>query len=145
MGPRNDLYEPFPWEDVIEWRRIVGSPYCPLRPGAKWVLTVLSRYGDKDGQNIFPSQRELAYRAGVSPKTVNKALQLAEAKGWIIRTLVDRPNGRGYKSHSYSLAVPSFLADYAMGKHQFWLPKYTEKLVVESGRARIEKRYPRVR
>ena len=140
MGSRDDLYDPVTWECPIEWRRIVGSPFCPLRPGVKWVLTVLSRYGDKVGQNIFPSQRELAYRAGVSPKTVNKALQLAEREGWIIRTLVDRPNGRGYKSHSYSLAIPGFVADYAIGRHNFWLPKYTEKLVIEGDRAMVVSR-----
>ena len=142
MGSINDLYEPLPWEDAIEWRRIIGSPYCPLRPGVKWVLTVLSRYGDKDGQNIFPSQRELAYRAGLTPKTVNHALQFAEAQGWIIRNLVDRPNGRGYKSHRYTLSVPGFVANYAVGRHKFWEPKYTEKLVIENDRVRIVRRGP---
>jgi len=140
VASRDDLYEPLPWDDAIEWRRIIGSPFCPLPIGTKWVLTVLSRYGDKDGQNIFPSQRELAYRAGVSPKTVNKTLQLAEKEGWIIRTQKDRPNGRGYKSHSYTLAVPGFVADYAIGRHNFWLPKYTEKLVIEGGSVIVVKR-----
>jgi len=142
MASGNDLYEPVTWECPIEWRRILGSPFCTLPIGTKWVLTVLSRYGDKDGRNIFPSQRELAYRAGVSPKTVNKALQLAEREGWIIRTLVDRPNGRGYKSHSYSLTIPGFVADYAIGRHNFWLPKYTERLVIEDDRVRIVSRGP---
>ena len=142
MGSRNDLYEPLPWDDAIEWRRIIGSPYCLLPTGTKWVLTILSRYGDKDGQDIFPSQRELAYRANVSVKTVNHALQRAEKEGWIIRTLKDRPNGRGYKSHSYTLTVPGFVADYALGKHRFWEPKYTEKLVIEDDRVRIVRRGP---
>ena len=144
MGSKNGLYEPLPWEDAIEWRRIIGSPFCPLPTGTKWALTVLSRYGDADGQNIFPSQRELAYRANVSLKTVNHALQLAEAEGWIIRTPKDRPHGRGYKSHSYTLAVPGFVADYAIGRHKFWEPKYTEKLVKERNHVRIVKRYPSV-
>ena len=142
MGSGNDLYEPVRWEDAIAWRRIIGSPFCSLPIGTKWVLTVLSRYGDKHGQDIFPSQRELAYRAGVSAKTVNHALQRAEKEGWIIRTLKDRPNGRGYKSHSYTLAVPGFVADYAVGRHNFWLPKYTEKLVIEDDRVRIVRRGP---
>ena len=142
MGSRNDLYEPVPWEDAIGWRRIIGSPFCTLPIGTKWVLTVLSRYGDKDGQDIFPSQRELAYRTGLSLKTVNHALQLAETKGWIIRTLKDRPNGRGYKSHSYTLTVPGFVSDYAIGKHRFWEPKYTEKLVIEDDRVTIVRRGP---
>jgi len=113
-----------------------------LPTGTKWLLTVLSLYGNKDGENIYPSQRELAYRAGVSPKTVNHALQLAAAKGWIIRNLVDRPHGRGYKSHSYTLTVPGFVADYAVGKRRFWEPKYTEKLVIDDDRAKIVRRWP---
>ena len=142
MGSRNDLYEPVPWEVAIEWTGIIGSPFCNLPTGTKWVLTVLSKYGDKDGQNIFPSQRELTYRTVLSLKTVNHALQLAEIEGWIIRTLKDRPNGRGYKSHSYTLTVPGFVADYAIGKHRFWEPKYTEKLVIEDDRVRIVRRGP---
>ena len=99
-------------------------------------------FDTKDGQNIYPSQRELAYRAGVSLKTVNHALQLAEKEGWIIRRLTDRPRGRGYKSHTYTLAVPGYVADYAIGRHNFWLPKYTERLVIEDDRAIIVERYP---
>ena len=140
MGSRNDHYEPVPWEVAFEWTGIIGSPFCTLPTGTKWVLTVLSRYGDKDGENIYPSQRELAYRANVSVKTGNHALQRAEKEGWIIRTLKDRPNGRGYKSHSYTLTVPGFVADYAMGRHNFWLPKYTERLVIEDGRVMIVSR-----
>ena len=142
MGSRNDLFEPVPWEVALEWTGIIGSPFCTLPTGTKWVLTLLSKYGDKDGQNIYPSQRELAYRTGVSLKTVNHALQRAETEGWIIRTLKDRPNGRGYKSHSYTLTVPGFVADYAIGKHRFWEPKYTEKLVIEDDRVRIVRRGP---
>ncbi len=142
MGSRNDLYEPVPWEVPFEWTGIICSPFCTLPTGTKWVLTVLAKYGDKDGQNIFPSQRELAYRTGQSLKTVNHALQRAEKEGWIIRTLKDRPNGRGYKSHSYTLAVPGFVADYAIGRHRFWEPKYTEKLVIEDDRVRIVRRGP---
>ena len=140
MGSKNDLYEPVPWEVAYEWTGILASPFCTLPTGTKWVLTVLSKYGDKDGQNIFPSQRELAYRAGLSLKTVNHALQLAETEGWIIRTPKDRPHGRGYKSHAYKLAVPGFVADYAIGKTRFWEPKYTEKLVKKGGCVSIVKR-----
>ncbi len=142
MGPRNAIYEPVPWENPFEWTGIIGSPSCTLPIGTKWVLTVLSRYSDKDGQNIFPSQRELAYRADVSVKTVNHALQRAEKEGWIIRMPKDRPNGRGYKSHSYTLTVPGFVAKYAVGRHNFWLPKYTEKLVIVDDRVRIVRRGP---
>ena len=137
MGSRGGIYEPIEWEDAIEWRRILGSPFCPLPTGTKWVLTVLSRYGDKYGQNIFPSQRELSYRAVVSLKTVNHALQKAEQDGWIIRRPKDRPYGRGYLSHTYELTVPAFVADYAVGRHKFWEPPFTEKIVKDNDTVRI--------
>ena len=35
--------------------------------------------------DIFPSQREIAFRAGVTSKCVNASAQLAEKEGWIIR------------------------------------------------------------
>ncbi len=142
MRSESSLYEPVPWEVAIEWRRIVGSPFCPLPPVTKLILTVLSRYGNKWGENIFPSQRELAYCAGVALKTVNKALQRAEHDGWIIRRPKDRPDGRGYKSHTYVLTIPAFLADYAIRKHKFWEPRFTEKFVKHGDEVRIEKRYP---
>ena len=140
MGSKNDLYEPLPWEDAIEWRRIIGSPFCPLPTGTKWALTVLSRYGDKDGQNIFPSQRELAYRAGVSLKTVNHALQLADNEGWIRRKVMGSQNGKGYKRHVYELAVPAYLWDRMHVKHKYWEPPYTEKLVKEGDDVSIVER-----
>ena len=141
MGSRGGIYEPVEWEDAIEWRRILGSPFCPLPPVTRLVLTILSRYGDKDGQNIFPSQRELAYRADVSLKTVNHALQRAEKDGWIIRRPKVRPNGRGYLSHTYELTVPGFVADYAVGRHKFWEPPYKEKMVKNGNVVRIVQRY----
>ena len=142
MGSRNDLYEPVPWEDAIEWRRIIGSPYCPLRPGVKFILTGLSRYGDRWGQNIYPSQRELAFCTGVSPKTVNIALQLADREGWIIRKPMGSQNGKGYKHHVYELTVPAYVCDKVIGKHKFWEPPYTEKLVKNGDHVSIVKRNP---
>ena len=141
MRDQSDIYEPLQYEGAVEWRRIVGSPFCPLKAGVKWVITVLSRYGDKDGENIFPSQRELAFRAGVAVKTVNHALQRAEAEGWITRRLADRPNGRGYMHHVYQLTVPGYVADYAVGRHRYWEPKYTERFVKDGDEVRLDKRY----
>jgi len=140
MLSQNDPYEPVAWQDAFEWRRIVGSPSCPLPQGVKWVITVLSRYGDKDGDRICPSKRELAYRAQVTTKTVNLNLRRAEAEGWIARRFADRPNGRGYKSHVYQLTVPGYVADYAVGRHRFWEPKYTERFVKDGNEVRLEQR-----
>ena len=137
MESKNDLYDPVPWDSAIEWRRIISSPFCPLPPVTRLILTTLSRYGDKWGKDIYPSQRELAFRANVSPKTVNKALQKADQDGWIIRRPKDRPYGRGYLSHTYELTVPAFVADYAVGRHKFWEPPFTEKIVKDNDTVRI--------
>lgn len=142
MGSRSGRFEPLPWDSAIEWRRIIESPFCPLPPVTRLVLTTLSRYGDKWGTDIYPSQRELAYRANVTPKTVNKALQLAEHDGWIIRKPKDRPNGRGYVSHTYELTVPGFIADFAVGKNRFWEPPYREKMVKDGENVHVVPRYP---
>ena len=130
-----------PWGSAMEWRRILGSPYCPLRPTTKWVLTVLSRYGDKYGHNIYPSQRELAYRAGVSAKTVNAALQKAEKEGWVVRKEMGRQWGRGYKHHVYELTIPAYVWDLKGNIRQFWEPPHREKLVKKGEHVHVVDRY----
>ena len=107
----------------MDWRKIIGSPFCALRPTHKHILTTLARYGDKWGDSIFPSQRELAYRAGVTSKCVNHALQEAARVGWIIRH--EERAWRGYKRHVYELTIPAGVVDYTMClKKKFWEPPY---------------------
>ena len=122
----------------MEWRKIICSPYCDLPPGQKHVLTTLSMYGDKWGDDIFPGQRTLANRAGVTLKTVNAVLQRAEREGWIIRKEKDRPYGKGYISHCYTLAIPDYLSDHMMGKSNLLNGPFRERFVVEGRQARLE-------
>ena len=123
----------------MEWRKIIGSPFCDLPPGQKHVLSTMARYGDKWGDHIFPSQREVAFRAGVTPKCVTEVMQRAEREGWIIRWAAGAR--QGYKRHTYQLAVPADVLDAtALLKSKFWEPRYEHELVRENGRVKLKRR-----
>lgn len=125
----------------MEWRKIIGSPFCDLPPGHKHVLTIMARYGDKWGDDIFPSQREVATRARVVTKTVCKVMKRAEKEGWIIRNYVG--GGRGYKRSVYSLAIPAGIHDAtALLKKKFWDPPYRYLLARQGGKVFLVERPP---
>ena len=141
MGAPNGLCTPVIWtHTAMDWRKLIGSPYCDLPCGQKHILTVMARYGDKCGDSIYPSQREIAFRAGVSQRTVANAMQRAESEGWIIR---HSEGGRqGYKRHTYELAAPAGLLNAVelMLKTRFWEPRYTHKLVRQSAQVFLVER-----
>ena len=123
----------------MEWRNILSSPYCPLPPSHKHVLTTMARYGDKWGDDIFPSQREIAYRAGVTPKCVCDVMKRAARDGWILRQQLGA--FRGYKRHLYDLCVPSGVLDLVpMLNARFWLPPYDQRIVMRDGKLVLEGR-----
>ena len=136
----DNCFTPICWEGTsMEWRHIIKSPFCPLRPGTKHVLTTLSLYGDKMCNNIFPSQREVAWRAGVTDKCVCKSMQLAEREGWIVR--YEMGNRRGYKRHTYELCIPAGVFDRTTHmKRQFWKPPYKYRIVKLDNELILEKR-----
>jgi len=125
----DNCFTPICWEGAsMEWRNIISSPFCPLRPSTKHVLTTLARYGDSMCNDIFPSQRELAFRAGVTTKCVNASMQLAEKDGWIIRH--EQGGRRGYKRHTYELCIPAGVFDLtSLMTKQFWRPPYNYRIV----------------
>ena len=137
----DDCFTAVYWEGTaMEWRNIIGSPFCPLRPGPKLVLTTLARYGDAMGNDIFPSQREIAFRAGVTSKTVNKSLIRAEKEGWIIR--YEQGSRRGYRRHTYELCIPAGIFDRTTFlKKQFWKPPYEYRILIQNGEYILEKRF----
>ena len=140
MGMGNGLCTPVPWDHTaMDWRKLIGSPFCDLPSGQKHVLTILARYGNRRGGNIYPSQREVAFRAGVSQKSVTNTLQRAENEGWIIR---HSENGsRGYKRHTYKLAVPVGVLDATqLLDTNFWEPPFIYKIVRQSARVILVKR-----
>ena len=141
MGAPDGLCTPVPWDHTgMDWRKLIGSPYCDLPSGQKHILTVMARYGDKCGDSIYPSQREIAFRAGVSQRTVANAMRRAENEGWIIRH--SEFGHQGYKRHSYELAVPEGVLNAVelMLKSRFWEPPYTHKLVRQSAKVFLDKR-----
>ena len=122
-------FTPIPWEmSAMEWRKVIGSPYCDLTPTQKHVLTVMCRFGKKWGEDIFPSQRAIEFRAGVSLRCVNETMQTAEKQGWLIRNMSS--NRRGWRHTTYQLAIPTYLADAtAFMKAKFWEPPYKYEIV----------------
>ncbi len=124
MNDEETCFTPVPWDrTAMEWRKLIGSPFCYLPPGHKHVLTTLARYGDKWGEDIFPSQREIAFRSQVSKTCVNQTMQLAEKQGWIIRLFVNLGGGR--QRTIYELAIPLGISDATtILKRRFWQPPY---------------------
>ena len=122
-------FTPIPWDrTAMEWRHLIHSPFCPLTPAQKAVLTSMCLYGKKWGEDIFPSQREIAFRAGVSVTCVNDTMKTAERDGWVIRHMVG--TGQGYKRTVYELAIPAGIHDAtALLKAKFWQPPYKYELV----------------
>jgi hypothetical protein len=118
-----------PWDrSAMEWRDLIVSPFCDLTPAQKIVLVAMCLYGKKWGEDIFPSQRQIAIRAGVSTTCVNETMKTAERQGWIIRHMVG--TGQGYKRTVYGLAIPAGIHDAtAMLKARFWQPPYKYELV----------------
>ncbi len=69
MNAEETCFTPVPWDrTAMEWRKLIGSPFCNLPSGHKHVLTTLSRWGKKYGEDIFPSQREQAFRVNAGRK-----------------------------------------------------------------------------
>lgn len=137
----DNCFTPIYWEGTsMEWRSIIGSPFCPLRPSTKHILTTLARYGDAMCNNIFPSQRELAFRAGVTTKCVCNSMKLAEKEGWIVR--YEQGNRRGYKRHTYELCIPAGIFDLTTRmRSQFWKPPYTHWIVKRDNEYVLENRF----
>ncbi len=140
MDAKETCFTPVRWDrTAMEWRKLIGSPFCDLPPGHKHVLTTLARWGKKYGEDIFPSQREQAFRAGVTTKCVNVVLNRAEQSGWIMR--YSEFGGRGYRRHTYELSIPAGLADMTVGmKHNFWSPPYLYKLVCRDDELFLDER-----
>ena len=124
----DNCYTPLRWEyTAMEWRHLIRSPYCDLTPTQKLVLICMADYGKRYGEDIFPSQREIAFRAQVSKTCVNNTVKKAERQGWIIRIFMQL--GRGRKRTVYQLAIPLGVFDAtAFLKRRFWQPPYKWEL-----------------
>ena len=134
----SDPFTPVRWEgSAMEWRKIIGSPFCDLPPSQKHVLATMARFGSKWGDDIFPSQRLIAVRAYVTTKCVTRTMKRAELDGWIRR--YELSGNRGYKRHTYELCVPSGVLDATtFMKKKFWDPPYNYRLARCDGELFLE-------
>ena len=146
MLDEDTIHTPLTWDlTAYEWRALIASPYCyNLTATQKHIVTVISFYGKKYGEDIFPSQREIAFRAGVSVTYVNKTAIDAASKGWLIREMT--PSGGARVSTQYYLAIPVGVHDHtAFLKRRFWLPPYKYELLQENEGLKLVKRHADVR
>jgi hypothetical protein len=128
MGEIETIHSPVPWSrTAMEWRQLIGSPYCDMTGTEKHVLTTMCRYGKKYGEDIFPSQRAVSFRSGVSLTYVSKIMKKAENLGWIMRSMI--AVGHGRVRTQYKLSMPVGVEDASMFmKTRFWLPPYEYEL-----------------
>ena len=147
MDPEETVYTPLSWDrTALKWRAMIRSPYCDLTPTQKHVLCVMASYGKKMGEDIYPSQRQLAKHSGVSLNYICQTMKVAEREGWIIRFKL--PLGGGQERTVYQLAIPLGVSDATTYmKSHFWLPPFRYELertkhedAPEKDRVRLVKR-----
>ena len=90
-----------------QWRRLLLSPHCLLRPNDRYVLLGLSLWANRAGL-CWPSQELVARRVGVSRQKVIRATRSGEEAGWIIRSHIRA--GKGHNSYRNQLALPWHVA-----------------------------------
>lgn len=76
-----------------------------LQSTTRHVLLTLATYAGRQGASIFPSVKTLCRDTGLSKRTVQKHLKLAEEAGWISRVTRQSDSGR-QQSNQYVLAGP---------------------------------------
>ena len=141
MDQEETIFTPVPWDrTAMKWRRLVCSPFCELTATQKLILITTCLFGKKWGEDIFPSQRAIAYRAGVSVTYVNTTMKLAEKRGWIIRYMF--PMGTNRCHTVYNLSIPAGVQDAAafVTKARFWLPPYKYELERDEHTVKLVKR-----
>jgi len=143
--PKNALFDdsencftPMSWDrTAYEWRAMLASPYCyNLTATQKHILVAMCWYGKKHGEDIFPSQKEISFRAGSSLTYVNATMQDAERKGWIIRDKISIYGGRARTLYHLTLPLGIFDAT-AMMKARFWLPPYKYEIEEQNDSVRL--------
>ena len=56
-----------------------------LKASERWLLVLLSDFGDESGKSIYPSLNKLASLSGMSKRSVQDNLNKLESKGYIAR------------------------------------------------------------
>lgn len=81
ITPAHEINEPV-FSQVPEHFLIYGKH---LSPRAKWVYAVLRKFWNKKDKRCFPTRQTIAKFAGMSVKTIDKALHELQTFGWIKR------------------------------------------------------------
>lgn len=89
------------------WEKTVRDAGMAKGEGGVSVLAialVLATYANADGTKVYPGVARLAKGAGVSDRTVDRALARLRAEGYVIK--VREGNSRAGKADEYRLALP---------------------------------------
>ncbi|WOJ95794.1 bifunctional DNA primase/polymerase [Congregibacter brevis] len=77
----------------------------PLPSIHKLTLLSLASYADTQSLKAYPTQGQIAVRAGITDRRVRAVLKELEAQNWFSRSTHRRSQGPGF-NHSYQLRVP---------------------------------------
>lgn len=91
---------------VVEWRDLVLSNRCPLRPIERLTACALAKHMDSNGGSCFPSQDTLAEECNCDARSVRRALDALEQHGWITRHQPDQRTGKGWRRTHYQATLP---------------------------------------
>jgi|SRR5689334_1131299 len=99
--------------NVWQWCELIASPYGPPAHTTRLVLLVLSLHMSRQQNVAWPSQRHLAARSGLAPRTVKLALQMARESGWVrVAPTVSSDSGSGWRGNEYTATVPAEVAPH---------------------------------
>lgn len=90
---------------LFTWRSAVASQFGPSKPTTRHVLLTLSLHMNERGGSCFPSTETLALETGLSQRSVEEHLRVAEQGGWIRRRGMGLA-GQGWRKLTYTAAVP---------------------------------------
>lgn len=77
----------------------------PMDSIHKLTLLALASYADTQTLKAYPTQEQIALRAGITDRHVRTVLKRLEAQDWFTRTNHRRSQGSGF-NHSYQLRIP---------------------------------------
>lgn len=77
----------------------------PLPSIHKLTLLALASFADTQSLKAYPTQEQIALRAGITDRRVRAVLKDLEAQGWFTRSTHRRSQGSGF-NHSYQIRVP---------------------------------------
>lgn len=82
-----------------------------LKAPEKWLLVLLSDFGDEHGKRIYPSLNKLSLLSGMSKRSVQDNLNKLESKGYIGRSSGGVVDGQN-RTSTYVINLEKFGFDY---------------------------------